>query len=264
MGFEYQLTVVPPVGHRRHSHAVLERPTSVLFKDLQRHETAVTPTPNRHPSFIDVVLARPDLGTLDLVSRFILAQFATDDAPGLASNMSRSTAIDGDDKVAQARGNVGLEVDGELAVDCLRARTTVEEEQNGVFLFRVEVRRSALDGLEGIAVDGDIGIYLGWKGVVLHQVCDPVVFFNDCFGFHLVSMCVDDGLPRDRRAFESEQGVSRAFRKGNVKVARLRGIRHRTKISSVDLDLVYMTLRRRFFGCHEVYDIPLQVNRRGR
>ena len=178
--------------------------------------------------------------------------------------MSRSTAVDGDNKVAQARGNVGLEVDGEFAVDCLRARATVEEEQHGIFLFRVEVRRSTLDGLEGIAVDSDIRIDLGWKGVVLDQVGDSVVFFNDCFGFHLVALCVDNGLPRDRRAFESEQGVSRALGEGNAKVSRLRGIRHRTKISSIDLDLVYMPLRRRFFGCHEVYDISLQVNRRGR
>lgn len=80
---------------------------------------------------------------------------ASDDAARFPANEAGTPAVDGDDNVAEARGDVGLEIDGEFLVHGLRARATVEIEENRVFGAFVEVWWSAFDDLELITINCD-------------------------------------------------------------------------------------------------------------
>lgn len=148
-------TVEAPISDRRNRHAIGERPPSVLLQCLQRHEAAVAPAPDGDAVGIDVFLRGPDLGRLDLVAGFVVADMASDDAARFPADEAGSPAVDGDNNVAEARGDVGLEIDGEFLVYGLRAGATVEIEEDGVFGGYVKMWWSAFDDLELEAIDGD-------------------------------------------------------------------------------------------------------------
>ena len=135
-----------------------------MFKDFQGHVATVAPAPNGHAAFIHVALASPDLGRRDLIHSFIVADITTDNTPGFSANETCSSTIDSDDNITQIGGDIGLEVNRELAIDRLRSWSTIQEEKNRIFLFGVEVWRAALENLERVTINGYIGVHLRWKG----------------------------------------------------------------------------------------------------
>src|SRR5215469_4165878 len=107
----YPHTIKPPIGHRCHSHPILEGLTLILLQNLQRHKATKAPSPDGHSISVNIFLLCPHLGCLDLVMGFPVAHIASDNAAGLAASISRSAPIERHNNVPQVRGDVRLEVD---------------------------------------------------------------------------------------------------------------------------------------------------------
>ena len=200
-----ELTVEPPIRDGRNGHAVLECLARIRLKRLQRLKTAVRPSPNRHAVFVDVLLLRPYLARRNLIQCFIVPDIATRDAAQLASEEACAAAVDGDDDVAQRRGDEGLKVDFELAIDLLAAWSGVLVEEHGVLFLLAKVRGSALEDVELEAVDIDGLIVEDGKLVGCGEALKGFVLFEDLLEFLQIGRCGDDLLPGNARALVADQ-----------------------------------------------------------
>src|SRR5690606_3231453 len=152
-----------PIGNRCDSHTVPECLTGVLFERFESHKTAVRPTPDSNVVGVDVWLCGPDLGRLDLVAGFVVAEVTADYAAGSAADKASAATIHGDDNGIEVRADEGLEVVLERAGYLLGARPAVDLEEDGVFVGWIKVRGKALDDLERCTVDDDVLVAVFWK-----------------------------------------------------------------------------------------------------
>ena len=213
------LTIESPVRNRRHGHSVLECFASVLLNCLQGHKPTVTPSPDSKSTFIDILFLCPDFGCFNLVACFIVSQVPTNSTSSFPADGSRSSTVNGDHDIAQVRGNIGLEINGELAVNGLRVGAVVQMEEHGILLSRVEVWRTTFDNLECEAVNSDVLENLSWECMLFDLAGQIGIFFDDVFQHEPLALVVRDGLPWHRRAFVTKQGKSTAVREGCLKIS---------------------------------------------
>ncbi|CAH0055364.1 unnamed protein product [Clonostachys solani] len=258
--------VEAPVDDGGDGHAVGEGLAGVLLEGLEGLEAAVGPAPDGEAVGVDVGLAGEVLGGGDVVSGLVDAELVADgDAVGAAEEAG-AAGVDSDDDVAEARGDVGLEVDGEALVDLLGAGARVLVEEDGVLLLGVEVRGPALDVVhldavveveDAVLEDGELVLAgaLYQCGVVLEEA---VVGAG-------VGRGGLDGLGRGLGPAVGEEHVSGAVGEGGRVVALLLGVGQGLEVGAVEqVDRVDVALDGGFLGGDEVDEVVGDIDCRRR